>query len=249
MRRYLMALGAASLICIAPAAASAQSRIAVGDTVDGALDARDARLGDDSYYDCYLLRIDRPQSVAITLKSSAFDAYLGAGHGVTCGGEAAETNDDGPSMGTDSYLALELGQGEYFIRANSLSADKTGGYTLSIAPIQGGSDDNVTTLEGRLGQDDRKLADGSYYDCVDVRGREGQQLTAGMESEDFDTYLAILEGGGCQGSSLGTNDDGDDLGTDSLLAVTLPSDGVYSIRANSLSANQTGAYLLHYALD
>src|SRR5690606_972191 len=129
---------------------------------------------------------------------------------------------------------------------------KTGAYTLSITAIQGGggsSSENVTTVEGNLSQGDRKLDDGSYYDCIDVRGRAGQRLTAGMESEDFDTYLAILEGGGCQGASLGSNDDGEDLGTDSLVAVTLPSDGVYSIRANSLSSGDTGAYLLHYALD
>lgn len=251
MRRYLLVLGAASLIAGAPAAAAAQSRIAVGDTVNGSLDVRDARLGDDSYYDCYLLRVDRPQSVRITLQSSAFDAYLGVGHGVGCGGEAAETNDDGPSMGTDASLALDLGQGEYFIRANSLSADKTGGYTLSLTEIQGraNTNDNVVTLEGSLDHGDRELSDGSYYDCVDVRGREGQQLTVGMESEAFDTYLAVLEGGGCQGESLATNDDGEDLGTDSLLSVTLPRDGVYSIRANSLSSDQTGAYLLHYAVD
>lgn len=251
MRRYLLALGAASLICSVPAAAAAQSRIAVGEAVNGALDSRDARLSDDSYYDCYVLRIDRQQSVGITLRSSAFDTYMGVGYGRACDGEAAETNDDGPSMGTNSYLGLDLGPGEYFIRANSLSPDKTGAYTLSVAPIQGGesSDDSVITVEGSLGQGDRKLEDGSYYDCIDVRGSAGQQLTAGMESEDFDTYLAILEGGGCRGASLGTNDDGEDLGTDSLLSVILPSDGVYSIRANSLSPNQTGAYLLHYAVD
>lgn len=249
MRRHLLALGAASLFCALPAAAAAQSLITVGGTVSGTLDARDARLSDDSYYDCYLLRIDRTQSVGITLSSDAFDTYLAVGYGVNCGGETEQTNDDGPSMGTDSYLELEFQPGEYFIRANSLSSDRTGAYTLSLAAVQGGGSEGVTTLEGTLSSGDPQLDDDSYYDCVQVRGRAGQRLTVGMESEDFDTYLAILEGDGCEGEALDTNDDGEDLGTDSLLTVTLPRDGVYSIRANSLGGDETGAYLLHYALD
>lgn len=252
MRRQLLALAGASLICATSTAAMAQSRIEVGRTVNGALETRDARLSDGSYYDCYVMRIDRTQSVLITLRSEAFDTYMAAGYGGDCSGEAAETNDDGPSMGTDSSLELEFQPGEYFIRANSLSPDKTGRYTLSLEPIQGGSDsgsDGVTTLEGTLSRSDPQLDDDSYYDCIEVQGRAGQGLVVGMESEDFDTYLVLLEGPGCQGASVASNDDGEDLGTNSLLTVTLPNDGVYSIRANSLGGEETGAYLLHYVLE
>lgn len=249
MRRDFTAILAAMAFAL-PGVAAAQSRIEVGATVSGSLDARDARLSDDSYYDCYLLRIDQAQSVSIALRSGAFDAYLAVGYGVNCGGEAAETNDDGPSMGTDSLLELDFQPGEYFIRANSLSAARTGAYTLSIQPTGGRSADaSIITVEGALTSDDRKLDDDSYYDCVDVRGRAGQTLTAGMESEEVDAYLVILDGAGCRGEILGANDDAEGLGTDALVEVTLPRDGVYSIRANSLAPGETGAYLLHYLVN
>ena len=101
-------------------------------------------------------------------------------------------------------------------------------------------------VSGELSDDDAVLdTDGSFYDLWSYRGTAGEQLRIRMDSEDFDTYLAIgrMEGGCGDFEEIATMDDGGD-GTNTLLEITLPEDGEYVIRANSFSADQTGAYTI-----
>ncbi|HEX2077616.1 MAG TPA: hypothetical protein VHG08_07895, partial [Longimicrobium sp.] len=46
---------------------------------------------------------------------------------------------------------------------------------------------------------------------------------------------------------VGSNDDAEGQGTNSVLEVTLPAAGTYQIRANSYLKHQTGAYTLSVA--
>jgi hypothetical protein len=64
-----------------------------------------------------------------------------------------------------------------------------------------------------------------------------------MASEDFDTFLALGRMVGGEWQDVDTNDDGEE-GTDSVLTVTLPADGTYLVRANSLAGDATGRYTL-----
>ena len=99
------------------------------------------------------------------------------------------------------------------------------------------------SVQGTLSSSDRVLDDGSYYECVSLRARAGQRVEITLRSPDFDTYLGLVQGRDCSGGdSMETDDDGAG-GTDSRLQVTLGS-GPYSIRVNSLSEGETGAYTL-----
>lgn len=99
------------------------------------------------------------------------------------------------------------------------------------------------TVRGSLSASDRRLADGSSYDCFRLQARAGDRIAVTLRSNDFDAYLALVEGRDCSsGDSAETDDDGAG-GTDSLIRMTLGS-GPYSIRANSLSEGETGAYTL-----
>jgi hypothetical protein len=64
-----------------------------------------------------------------------------------------------------------------------------------------------------------------------------------LRSGDFDAYLSVGQGTGASYDELASDDDGAD-GTDSLIEITLPRAGAYTIRVNTLGPGQTGAYNL-----
>lgn len=232
---------------------TAQAReIRIGQIASGDLAESDAVLeDDDTFYDTWTFSGRDGQRLLIEMKSDAFDTYLTFGR--MDGGEfnAISSNDDIGQGDTDSRLRVTLdGPGEYVIRANSVRAGQTGGYTLVInerpaapatavqQPIRPGE-----AVSGTLDDSDAVMEDESFYDYYVYTGRAGERLRITMESDDFDAYLAFgrIENG--EFSEISSNDDGPD-GTNSQLDVTLPSDGRFVIRANSLTAGNTGAYTI-----
>jgi hypothetical protein len=233
----------------------AQTPIAAGQTVNGTLAASDPLLDDGSHYDLYEYRGRAGDRIRITMRSSAFDAYLAGG--VLQGGDlsVADTNDDGGG-GTDSQLTVTVeASGVYVIRANSLSSGQTGAYTLSVEALGGGAATSTPqatgarqiaagqTISSSLDASDPVLSDGSHYETYVYRGRAGEQIVVIMRSSDFDSYLAGGTPNGANIDSQDTNDDGAG-GRDAMLSVTVPSSGVYGIRANSLLADVTGSFTL-----
>lgn len=101
------------------------------------------------------------------------------------------------------------------------------------------------TVEGRLTTESKKAPeDQSFYDLYTFTGRRGERIRFIMRSSDFDAYLNVGrtdKSGGFE--SLDTDDDGAG-GTDAKVELTLPADGAYAIRANTLNAGPTGAYTL-----
>ena len=99
------------------------------------------------------------------------------------------------------------------------------------------------TIRGALSGSDRVLDDGSHYDCFNLRARAGERISVTLRSNDFDAYLAVVEGRNCGSTTTAETDDDGAGGTDSLVQMTLGS-GPYSIRANSLSEGEVGGYTL-----
>ena len=251
------ALLGAAVLCALPAALAAQpgTPIRAGQTVSGSLTASDPKLDDDSYYDQYVYRGRAGEQVTVTLRSSAFDAYLSVG--TMDGGSytSSETDDDGAG-GTDSRVSVAVGPGGVLvIRANSLSAGATGAYTLRVEsgggaapqpqrPQPGGSTISAgQTVRGELTASDTRLADNSYADDYRYTGSAGDRIVITLRSSAFDAYLVWGTGTGSSFDSDETNDDGAG-GTDAQLTVTVGSSGTYTVRANSVAANSTGAYTL-----
>lgn len=233
--------------------AAAQGTIRPGQTVRGELAPGDPVLDDDTHYDIWRFRGEAGHVYGITLRSDDFDAYLavGAGAGGAC--DACESDDDGGG-GTDSRVEFHAGgSGTYEIRANSLMPGETGAYTVELEDLgehaqQDESDAAIpirvgATVQGELTEDDAQAADDSYYDLYVFQGRGGEAVTIDLSSDAFDTYMAVGRIVDGEFEALESNDDGPD-GTDSQIRVTLPEDGDYVIRANSLSGGETGAYTL-----
>lgn len=247
------------VLAAAAVPAAAQGTIRPGQSVQGELSSADPVLDDDTHYDVWRFRGQAGHAYAVTLRSDDFDAYLAVGSTGGPGCDDCETDDDGGG-GTDSRVEFRARSGgEYEIRANSLSGGETGRYTLELEDLgEGGGDEPEPDMEadvaatpiqagpavrGELTEDDPIAADDSFYDLYVYRGRAGEAITISLSSEDFDTYLAVGRVMDGEIEELETNDDGPS-GTDSFIRVTLPEDGEYLIRANSLSGGETGAYTL-----
>lgn len=226
-------------------------RVSVGGSASGSLDTGDGKLSDDSHFELWYLDLRAGQRVAISMQSSAFDAFLHVGrHGSS---SSLETDDDGAG-GTDAQVTLTAtSAGTYVIIANSLGGGATGAYTLSVreaaAGSAGGSGAPARRLEvgrtvsGDLATGDQVLDDGSLYDEYEIEAQAGQTLVITMRSGDFDAYLSLRD---ASGEVVESNDDGESLGgsTDAQIVFKVERSGRYRVYANSLGDGETGRYTL-----
>ena len=114
--------------------ASADGRIAIGQTVSGSLDAGDDTLESGEYVDHFRFTGRRGQRVAVELTSSAFDAYTI----LTTPGGDQQDNDDARDGTHDSRLDTVLAEdGEYEVLVTSYAPGETGSYRFSVSPSQG----------------------------------------------------------------------------------------------------------------
>jgi len=242
-----------------------QRMLQSGRQVSGTLDASDGKLNDDSYFEVWYVQLSAGQKVTVTMRSSSFDTFLSIG--AHQGNEAADTNDDYEENSTDSRLEFTASTaGTYVIIANSFESGKTGDYTL-VAALSGGENvggvagdmiggmsgsgkgsaptaNRVLTLgetrNSELTSEDSKLDDGSYYELWVFQGQAGSRVTITMRSSAFDAYLTIRN---TSGGELGKDDDSGG-NTDAQVTITIPASGRFAIVANSLGADETGAYTI-----
>lgn len=103
------------------------------------------------------------------------------------------------------------------------------------------------SVQGVLNASDRALEDGSYFECFALQAQAGQRVSVTLRSNDFDAFLAVVQGRDCSAGEAVETDDDSAGGTDSRVETTLGS-GPYSIRVNTLGGGETGAYTLSMAV-
>jgi hypothetical protein len=252
--------------------AVSQGEVRIGSSVSGTLSDDDPTLDDDSHYDLLTYRGRSGETVRVTLRSDDFDAYLSFGQMEGDDFTELESDDDGAG-GTDAKLTVTLSSdGDFVVRVNSLSEGETGDYTLLLEqgdPSEVSAEDDhdhdsgetVTAdplpqptairggqeVSGELSESDPRMDDASRYDLYSFNARRGQQVVVTMRSTAFDSYMALGQIDGESFNALESNDD-DGGGDDAQINYRVPRDGVYVIRANSLFANQTGAYTVEVKL-
>lgn len=100
------------------------------------------------------------------------------------------------------------------------------------------------SITATLDASDPAAPDGAYrYNDYRFTARSGQRLEITMQSEAFDTYLAVSTADAPDEELYG-DDDGFGVGTDSRLRFTADRDGDYVLRARTLSGLEGGAYAL-----
>jgi hypothetical protein len=224
--------------------------IRLGQSVSGRLAETDALLDDDSYNDTRTFTATHGQRLQIEMQADSFDTFLHFGKMEDGEFKSLETDDDGAG-GTNSRIRATIAEdGEYVIRANSVRAGEIGPYTLAITERQAGPTTATpheiepnSDVTGNLDDNDPTGEDGSYYDYWTYHGRSGERLKITMSSEAFDTYVSVGTVQGGTFNEISSNDDGPE-GTNSLLEVTLPSTGTFTIRAKALSGENEGEYHL-----
>jgi hypothetical protein len=255
MRRQTI-LAAASCLALVlaagPVLAQSAGPLAVGATVEGAIEEGDQTAADEAYrYDDYAVTARAGQRFEVILRSAAFDTYLEVfpADDTT---EALASDDDGLGEGTDSRLRFTAPEaGSYTLRARPLSGLEGGAYTLSLterppaprAPRPSGIRLGQT-VEGELSGRDPETDDGLPYDAFSFRARQGERFAVALDSEAFDPVVRVgrnVDGAFVQ---LAENDDGPDSGLNSRLVFTAPETGDYLIRVTPLSVTDAGAYSL-----
>ena len=98
------------------------------------------------------------------------------------------------------------------------------------------------TERGILEPGDKTIPnDGSLYDSYPLEGKAGDSFVISLESQEFDTFLAIMDQ---EGNIIEQNDDISDQNSNSRLRVTLPDDGTYNVIVNAYDQGGKGRYVL-----
>jgi hypothetical protein len=94
-------------------------------------------------------------------------------------------------------------------------------------------------MRGRLEPGDQMMQDSTYADLWQFQGMAGQTVQIDVRSDEFDTYMQLLD---ANGNKLGEDDDsGGNL--DSRLVFTLPASGTYQIVVNNAgNSRRAGIY-------
>ena len=204
---------------------------------------------DGAWYDYYRFTGEEGQRIGVTLRSSDFDSYLEMGE-LQDGDFYGEYSDDDGGGDLDSRIVTILPRdGDYVLRATSLSPDQTGSYSIEVETLAPPGPPTVRaitlgqSITGALDPSDAMLEDGSHYDIYTFSGTAGQRIRVMLRSEEFDSYVAFGPWDGDDDEmSITESDDDSGGGLDSLLELTLPSSGEYAIRANSLNPGELGMY-------
>lgn len=255
MRRHTILAAASCLVLVlaaGPALAQSAEPLAVGATVEGAIEDGDQTQVEESYrYDDFAVTARAGQRFEAILRSGEFDAWLE----VFPPDETADalgSDDDGLGEGTDARLRFTAPEaGTYILRARPLSGLEGGAYTLSLterppaprAPRPTGIRLGQT-LNGDLSDRDPETDDGLPYDAFSFRARQGERFAVALDSEAFDPVVRVgrmVDGAFVQ---LAENDDGPDSGLNSRLVFTAPEGGEYLIRVTPLGVTDAGAYSL-----
>ncbi len=97
-----------------------------------------------------------------------------------------------------------------------------------------------STVVSELTTDDCTIDDGTYIDFWEFQGADGQTVTIDLMSDDFDTYLFLIDP---TPDTVAVDDDGGDV-SNSRIVYTLDSSGTWTIGANAFFLGDTGEYTL-----
>lgn len=247
--RYLLTVGTYGTgpldyaLTVRPAGSAADvvsTPITVGVEVVGELSDTDPMHPRGGRQDSYLLRVDSPTNVRISMMSDTLDGYLEL---YDEDGVEMAYNDD--TVGLNPAIRQFLPPGEYRIVATEYAAGG-GSYTLSVveaaavqavvSPVSLG--DHVI---GRIDETDApSVHQGNSADFYRIELGAGQQVTVTMISQTIDAYLLVVDPTGAVVAS--DDDSGGNL--DAQANFTAATAGLYTIVATGYD-ERYGEYELH----
>ncbi len=118
--------------------------------------------------------------------------------------------------------------------------------TLAALVLLAAAGAAAQTYAGRLEAADDTLASGEYVDEYEVPVTDGQEVSAIVTSEAFDTYVILVAASGAQAED---DDCTDGETTRSCITLVADADGVVRVLVTSFAVGETGAYQLVVAVD
>jgi hypothetical protein len=225
--------------------ASCTSSYTLGSTVNGELRASDCHFQDGSYVEYYRFDATATASVRFTMTSDSFATFLLLTDSVKT--PLAGNGDDGTG-GNNSALRILLGTARYHAAANSFGPASVGPYTLASSTVPATVENcedvwatkGISTNQTIVNTD--CVGTGNFYaDGFLVLLQAGQSITATETSTAFNAYLELANLATM--NTVASDDDGGG-GTNARLTYTAPATDIYVLFAETLSANETGAYTL-----
>ncbi len=134
----------------------------------------------------------------------------------------------------------------YEVNSNDVATENSNRINNSNSPREISVSPNPVLIEkterGILEVGDKTIPnDGSLYDSYPLEGKAGDSFIITVESQDFDTFLAIMDQ---TGEIIEQNDDISDRNSNSRLKVTLPNSGTYNVIVNAYDKGGKGKYVL-----
>lgn len=106
--------------------------LAVGEKVEATLQESDNELDDGRPFHQYTITGRPGERFVVTMRSTAFDAYLDWGR-LSSGGFESTANDDDSAGDTDARLEITVpSEGTFVLRAHALERGQSGAYTISV---------------------------------------------------------------------------------------------------------------------
>jgi Tol biopolymer transport system component/heme/copper-type cytochrome/quinol oxidase subunit 2 len=204
------------------------STLTDGDSVNDYLDY-------NTYTD-YAVSLTAGQTLTASMVSNDFDTYL---YLLDANDRQIAYDDDGGSDVNSLLTYSANSAGTYYVRAYSYNGNGAGDFSLDIS-ITGGGTSPSSSSSLTDGDSVNDYLDYNTYTDYAVSLTAGQTLTVNMRSNNFDTYLYLLD---ANGREIAYNDDGG-TDTNSLLTYTANAAGTYYIRAYSYVGNGSGNFSL-----
>jgi uncharacterized protein YaaQ len=207
----------------------------VGEPVQGELDETDTRYyEDDTFVDRFHLQVRAGEAYIITLRGEGFRPVVF----VESDDRRRLTVSERTVGENESRTVFDaLQDGVVYVVANGMEVEDQGSYTLSAESDEGG--DVMLQTAGLLAEGDAQARDESFYDSYPLEVVAGGTYVVTMESEDFDTFLLLVDG---DERRIAANDDAS--GTNSRLVFHAPRTERLEVWANSYQAGMTGQYHL-----
>ncbi|MBL8536109.1 MAG: caspase family protein [Hyphomonadaceae bacterium] len=218
-----------------------------GQTLSGALDQADLKQDQGGLVDVYQLRGQQGEQYTLRLTSEVFDAYL---YVRGPGSLSQDNDDDGQSYNSRlTFTFPESGVAQVYV--TSFSRNAQGSYQLAVERAGAATPTTETPatappitaqrLTGELAQGDAQLQSGEFVDTYPLTATRGQQIELVLTSAQFDTYVAIT---GPNNFREFNDDDTANNTRNSRVAVTIPTDGQYTVHVTSYAPGEAGAYEL-----
>lgn len=182
----------------------------------------------------YRVRGDEGSRVVIDVRSEDFDPMIEARDSLG----RTFRDDDGGESRYDSRISYRFEDDGYLIvTVRGFFGSDHGEYEISVRETY------AQVLAGHMGslsQSDERAYDGAILDRYDLEGTAGEELTLLLESTEFDPMLYVSD-------PLGRNiarDDDSGGNRNSMITLSVPMDGLYTIWVGSFDGVSEGTYEL-----